>query len=125
MTTTSADAAEEPKQIIAPTDTKKGAEIVQDDQELREKVSALSEMLLSMETGMDGISDEDIVPINNCLKALNEKENKYNRDTWWLIMLTVNKAITDLCSKGRARHSLPQRMRRIQLVNEIGAIINA
>lgn len=101
------------------------SEVINDDKTLRAKFQELLLMITQIETGLDGIPDEEIPSMSACFQVLNDAEKHLNRESWLFVLYTLNKAIVELCNKGRARHDLSQRMRRIQVFNEIKSILDA
>ena len=98
-------------------------DIIEDDRVVREKALELAGILFAIETGLDGLTDEDVVKIENCREALSNTEKRLSHDAWVYIMYTFNKAVDDLCKQGRARHSLAERVRRIKLCNDVASIL--
>ena len=107
--------------IEPPTNNKMDQMITGDEEAtLRSKCVELQNMLSAI--GFDGIPDENIPELDKAYKDLVQVDQK-TRHVWAFITYVLNKNIELLCQKGRANHSLNQRVKRASLCDEIATTL--
>lgn len=99
------------------------AEIMKDDKVLRSRNMELLGMLEEIETGLDGLSDKDVSNLSTAMQMLTDKTIQRDRQSWTFITYCLNKALGELCEKGRAKHDVLRRMRRVTIVNELEKVL--